>query len=220
VLIADLEHSSLGIRELESIVRAAQPHRCPVIARTGSDRMSACGRIIETGAAGIQLAGVTAPEQLSALHRAVSPPPSGHLGLSLSHRAAHFGGQSASEYLADVAQLVIVAQIESATAIRQLNQLLIHPNAPDVWFLGPMDLSADLGHPGDISHSDVQDALASAVRTFAATETPFGVFAPTLTEAQRWRERGSILTIIGSDVSLLASATRAMTRVWRDNPQA
>jgi 2-keto-3-deoxy-L-rhamnonate aldolase RhmA len=218
VLIADLEHSSLGIRDLESIVRAAQLHRCPVIARLGAERVSDSGRVIETGAAGIQLSSVTAPAQLDALHAAVSPPPNGHLGLSLSHRAAQFGARSATEYLAQVAEVITVAQIESATAITRLDQLLARPNGPDVWFLGPMDLSADLGHPGDIDHPEVQDALTRAVTAFTATETPFGVFAPTLADGQRWRDRGSILTIIGSDLNLLAAATREMTRAWPQTP--
>jgi 4-hydroxy-2-oxoheptanedioate aldolase len=218
VLIADLEHSSLSLRELEGVVRAAQVHQCPVIARLAAEHLGDAGHAIEAGVAGIQVSGVSQPEQLLAIREASTLPPEGRLGLSLSHRAASFGAMSTREYAQGVAGQVVIVQIESPAAIDALARLLAITPGPDVWFLGPMDLSAGLGCPGEINHPSVQTALDRAVQAFTVAGAAFGVFATDIDDAKRWAGRGTGLVIVGSDMALLAGTTRAMTGRWRSGP--
>jgi 4-hydroxy-2-oxoheptanedioate aldolase len=186
-----------------------------VIARLAPDRLGDAGHAIEAGVNGIQVSGVSAPEQLLAIREATTLPPEGRLGLSLSHRAASFGGMSAREYAHSLAAQVIIVQIESSAAIGSLEQLVAIAPRPDVWFLGPMDLSADLGCPGDLDHPSVQTALDRAVRTLTSARAAFGAFATDIADAERWASRGATLAIVGSDMTLLAGATRVMTDRWR-----
>jgi 4-hydroxy-2-oxoheptanedioate aldolase len=215
LLIADLEHSSLSIRELEGIIRAAHVHRCPVIARLTLERLTDAGHAIEAGVDGIQVSGVSEADQLLAIREATSFPPDGRLGLSLSHRAAGFGAMTARDYAERVADQLVIAQIESAAAIAALEQLLATPRRPDIWFLGPMDLSADLGCPGEANHPAVRAALERAVQTFTAAGVAFGVFATDIDDTEQWRRRGAALVVVGSDMSLLAATTRSMADRWR-----
>jgi 2-keto-3-deoxy-L-rhamnonate aldolase RhmA len=216
VLVADLEHSSAGLRGLEDVVRGAELHGCPVIARLGRDQLGEAGRAIEAGAAGIQLSGVETPAQLEALRAAVTPAPGGTLGLSLSHRAAGYGALSAPGYLERVGQVVRIAQLESAAAVAALETLLESQDQPDLWFIGPLDLSADLGHPGELDHPEVQLGLERTCAALARARRAFGAFAPSADRAAGWRARGAALTLVGSDVTLLAGAARALAGAWRD----
>jgi 4-hydroxy-2-oxoheptanedioate aldolase len=186
-----------------------------VIARLAPDRLGDAGHVIEAGVSGIQVSGVSEPEQLLAIREATTLPPGGRLGLSLSHRAANFGGMSARGYAESLAGQVTIVQIESSAAIDALEQIVAIAPRPDVWFLGPMDLSADLGCPGEIGHGSVQTALDCAVGTLTSAGAAFGVFATDIIDAARWASRGAALAIVGSDMTLLAGATRVMTDRWR-----
>lgn len=197
-------------------MRAAAVHGCPVIVRLGHERLGDAGRAIEAGAAGIQLSNVTTPEHLRAARAAITLAPAGALGLSLSHRAARFGAMPAAGYAEHLAaELLLVAQIESRAAIGALPQLLALPGGPDVWFLGPMDLSADLGHPGDLAHPEVREALRQAADAILGAAAALGVFTVDDEDAREWRERGARLVVLGSDVAMLAGRARAVTGRWR-----
>jgi 4-hydroxy-2-oxoheptanedioate aldolase len=187
-----------------------------VIARLPGERLPDAGRAIESGVAGVQLSNVTDPEQVRAARAAMMPAPAGHLSLSLSHRAAGFGAGDPAAYLARLAgELVLVAQIESRAGIDALGALLAAPGGPDAWFLGPMDLSADLGHPGQPRHPDVRSALLAAAAVIMAAGATLGVFALDGDDADDWRRRGARLVVLGSDVAMLAGQARALTGRWR-----
>jgi 4-hydroxy-2-oxoheptanedioate aldolase len=215
-LVADLEHSSLTVRDLETIVRAADVSRTPVIARLPAERLPDAGRAIEAGIAAIQVSNVSTPEDLHAARAAVTLAPGGHLGLSLSHRAAAFGAPAAGDYVERLTGgLPFIAQIESRTGIAALPDLLALPDGPDAWFLGPMDLSADLGHPGRPAHPEVRAALHAAAGTIVAAGRALGVFAADDEDARDWRDRGARLVILGSDLAMIAGQARAVTERWR-----
>ncbi|MBS1895323.1 MAG: hypothetical protein JST59_28820 [Actinobacteria bacterium] len=206
LLIADLAHSSLGLREVEDIVRAAAVHGVPVLARIGPADLALAGRILETGAAGIQVTDVDSAELLGDLRAAVDFPPRGRRGLSLSHRAGGFGLRPADELIDGVA--LVITQLESRAGLERLAELLAAPAQPDAWFLGPTDLAIDLGHRGDAGHPEVVAALEEALATVLAAGLPAGIFVPEAAAARAWHARGATLLALSSDLTLLAAAAR------------
>lgn len=215
-LLADLEHSSLAIRDVENIARAGAVWNVPVVVRMAANRLAEAGRALEAGAAGIQVSDVSALETLEEIGRATSFPPAGRLGLSLAHRGAAFGATSATEYIRRLTDdVVVIAQIESRAGLDSLPQLLTTSSSPDAWFLGPMDLSCDLGRPGDLAHPDVRTALDGAASTILTAEQRLGVFARDDHDAAVWRARGATFVALGSDLALLAARAREIAASWR-----
>jgi 4-hydroxy-2-oxoheptanedioate aldolase len=209
VLVADLEHSTLDAGDVAAIVRAAEPHRVPVLARIGARELDQAGRLLETGAIGIQVTGVEDPSTLEEIHRATRFPPAGARSLALSHRAAAFGLTPVKSFLRDeAARLLTVAQIESRSAVAALPALLAGAHAPDVWFIGPFDLSADLGHPGEVEHPEVRATVDEALDALRGAGATIGAFARDAADARDWRLRGAQLILISSDVALLESSAR------------
>ena len=207
VLVADLEHSTLDAGDVAAIVRAAEPHRVPVLARIGARELDQAGRLLETGAIGIQVTGVEEPSTLEELHRATRFPPAGARSLALSHRAAAFGRTPVETFLRDDgARLLTVAQIESRAGVAALPALLAGAHAPDVWFIGPFDLSADLGHPGELEHPEVRATIDEALDALRGAGATIGAFARDGADARDWRSRGAQLILISSDVMLLAGS--------------
>ena len=146
---------------------------------------------------------------LDQIHRATRFPPGGARSLALSHRAAAFGRTPVESFLRDdAARLLTVAQIESRAAVAALPALLAGAHAPDVWFIGPFDLSADLGHPGELEHPDVRAAVDEALDALRGAGATIGAFARDGADARDWRSRGAQLIVISSDVMLLAGSAR------------
>ena len=79
----------------------------------------------------------------------------------------------------------------------------------DALFIGPADLSARLGHPGDTSHPDVVAAIDDAFARMATIGKPCGIMALDAGEATHRIATGSAMTAVGVDLALLADAAAA-----------
>jgi 4-hydroxy-2-oxoheptanedioate aldolase len=216
-LVADLEHSSLAPSTVVDIVRAATIWNVPVIVRLSPERLHEAGRALEAGADGVQVTGVSSPATAVLAHRAVTLAPDGDLGLSLSHRAGGFQRAGAARYLDRLRDdIVVVCQIESRASVEALPDLLAVDHPPDAWFLGPVDLSCDFGHPGEVGHPDVQSALNRAAEQILESGQRLAVFVGDIEGARRWRARGATAIMLSSDVSLLAERAASEVQAWRE----
>jgi 2-keto-3-deoxy-L-rhamnonate aldolase RhmA len=212
LLVADVEHAPLDLRDLATIARCG----VPTLARIGANALPDVGRMLEAGLAGIQLADVTDAAALDALRRAVRFHPQGTRGCATSHRATGYGRVPARDWVASADGVVVVAQIESVAGIDALPWLLAEERGPDAWFIGPVDLSCDLGHPGDLTHPDVRDAIATAADAILGAGARLGIFVSDERAAAAWRERGATYLLAGSDLTLLAQRADALVGAWRE----
>jgi len=71
-------------------------------------------------------------------------------------------------------------------------------------FIGPGDLSAALGHLGDIKRDQVQTAVEESIGRIVAAGKPAGILIGDEALARRYIELGCTFTAVGSDIGLLA----------------
>jgi len=83
-------------------------------------------------------------------------------------------------------------------------------------FIGPSDLDADMGHLGDASVPEVQEAIRDALGRIAAAGRAPGILALDPEAASRYRDWGARFLAVGIDVVLLAEAARALAARWRN----
>jgi 2-keto-3-deoxy-L-rhamnonate aldolase RhmA len=215
-VVVDLVHSNLTLASLADLVRAACIWTDSVVVRLPPERLHEAGQALETGVAGIQITGISSHRELTMARRAVRLPPDGDLGLSLAHRASGFGPAGASRYLSRINNdIAVVVQLESHAALEALPELLATEQPPDAWFLGPVDLSCDLGHPGDVGHPTVQAALDRAADMILAKGQKLAIFAGDISTACRWRTRGATAVTLSSDLALLSECVAAQIEAWR-----
>jgi 4-hydroxy-2-oxoheptanedioate aldolase len=82
-------------------------------------------------------------------------------------------------------------------------------------FIGPADLSASMGHPGDPSHPAVQAAIADGIaRILAAGKAP-GILATREPEARRWIDAGARFVAVGADTLLLGHGAAELLARYR-----
>ncbi|MEU9326844.1 aldolase/citrate lyase family protein [Streptomyces canus] len=204
-VVVDLEHSTLTEQNAVDLVRHAHACGLPALVRVPEVDAAAVNRLLEAGAAGIQLSMLTRVTQAEALVAATRFAPTGRRSVSLANRAARFGALPLAPFLRAERDdpPVLVGQIETART-DPLPDLL----APlDVCFVGSTDLAVDLGLPADPA---VLRAAVGRVREAArSAAVAFGGWVPARGAAADLGLSDADYLVVGSDLQMLATALRA-----------
>lgn len=164
-LTVDLEHSVITIREAEELIRIIGMSGVAPLVRLSSNDSVEIKRVMDAGAEGVIVPMVKTREEIVHAVDAARYPPDGTRGVGLA-RAQGYGARF-EEYRAWVAvDSVIIAQIEHIEGVRNLDAILAAPGVAG-FIVGPYDLSASLGVPGEFSHPDMLAALRE-IRRIAA----------------------------------------------------
>jgi 4-hydroxy-2-oxoheptanedioate aldolase len=168
--IIDLEHSQLTDGDALRLVRHATAIGFHGVVRLPETDHGLINRLLEAGAAGIQLSTVRRVEQVRELVAATRYPPAGQRSVSLAHPMAGYGAMSLREAVS-VPHPLLIGQIETAETSDPLEQLL--GAGLDVAFIGTTDLLVDLG----LDAERQQARVAQIERAIAAAGIVYGSFA-------------------------------------------
>jgi 4-hydroxy-2-oxoheptanedioate aldolase len=166
--VIDLEHSQLSESDASVLVRHAQAIGIPALVRLAEVDRGLVNRLLEAGAAGIQLSTVRRVSEVHQLRDATRYAPDGSRSISLSHPQAQFGALPLAEYLQSDRSKppLLVGQIETAKTEDPLDEIL--SSGIDVAFLGMTDLSVDFGLDPARTHARVEQVAAAAQRAGVA----------------------------------------------------
>jgi 4-hydroxy-2-oxoheptanedioate aldolase len=139
--VVDLEHSQLDELEARRLVRHAAALGFPALVRVASTDPERVNRLLEAGAAGIQVSTVRRAETVDNLRAALRYAPAGRRSISLGQPAAGYGAVGLNDFLDTQGDgPLLVAQIETATTDDAL--AVIAAAGPDVLLVGMLDLTA------------------------------------------------------------------------------
>jgi 2-keto-3-deoxy-L-rhamnonate aldolase RhmA len=203
--VVDVEHSTLGEAEAISLVRHADACGIAALVRLPAVDAPTIARLLENGAAGIQLSMLRTARQAHALRAATRFAPEGERSVSLANRVAGFGASGVRLFLeAETASPpLLVGQIETAVDGPWPDVV----GGLDVVFVGGTDLSVSLGYPpGD---ERLRGAVAAISAAAGAAGVAFGGWSPTLAAAGDHGLSEAGYLIVGSDLQILASGLRA-----------
>jgi 2-keto-3-deoxy-L-rhamnonate aldolase RhmA len=97
-----------------------------------------------------------------------------------------------------------MVQIETMPALARLPEIAAVPGIDSI-FIGPADLSASMGHLGDIGHADVQATLRNAAQQCRSLGKPVGIIGANPDLVARYAEYGYNWIAIGSDMGFMLS---------------
>jgi 4-hydroxy-2-oxoheptanedioate aldolase len=190
--VVDLEHSQLSEAQARALVRHAAARGFPLLVRLPELDRGQVNRLLEAGAAGIQLSTVRRAEQITQLRATTLYAPTGNRSVSLAHPQADYGGTPLADYLANTARPLVVAQIETADTDDPLEDLMAA--GPDVAFIGTTDLAVDLG----LDHARVRARVEEIASAAQAAGVALGAFA--------LDDERVVYDMVGSDLALLRTA--------------
>lgn len=183
----------------EPIIRVPDPDD-PIIVK----------QLLDLGVQTLLFPMVSSARQALAAVASTRYPPDGIRGVMTTSRCNGFAVDAAglSHYYQHAAeQLCVIVQLESAEAVAQIPSIA-QVAGVDAIFIGPSDLAASMGHLGNVGHPDVQQTLRGAFAACEAASVPFGCITGDVNVASDMLCRGASFVAIGTDISLLKTATQ------------
>ncbi|MEU9787207.1 aldolase/citrate lyase family protein [Streptomyces phaeochromogenes] len=215
-LLLDLEHGAGGEEQVRETVPVAAAYGVPTVVRVESAARIRIGRVLDLGVAGVMLPRLDTAAEVREALRHLRYPPAGDRGVATYNRACRFGLDSAA--LDREGEILGVVQIESASALAEV-EAIAALDGVDVLFVGPRDLSHDLGVPGDFAAPVYREALERVRKAAAAHGKACGLLVPDGAAASAKRADGWTFIAIGSDSTLLAAALSAALGEARPQPR-
>ena len=201
-LLIDSEHSAMHIETIQSMLQgiAATPSfgivRIPTISY---EYIASC---LDAGADAILVPQVRDVEDILKVQESALYPPEGKRGIGPG-RATGFGLSIMERKVAPNKDTVVIIQIETREALKNLDQILA-VEFYDMIFIGPGDLSMNLGILGEFSNPILTGEIAHIIRKSKESEKKVGIFAGNIEMAVQWLKEGVDLVTLNSELGLLA----------------
>jgi 4-hydroxy-2-oxoheptanedioate aldolase len=204
-VLFDGEHGTLEPSDMANLVRAVELRGATPLARVTTNQPHIILRYLDTGLHGVQVPWVNSTKDVESAVQSTKYGPRGVRGLA-GGRASDWG---MSEPIGDYTvranrETMLIVHIETADAV-ELVEEYVEVDGVDVLFLGPTDLSHSLGHPGQVDHPDVQEAMRHVAQVVVASDRALGIYAGTAEFAREWQARGARYITTGVDGFLVRS---------------
>ncbi|KAJ57509.1 hypothetical protein ACMU_03105 [Actibacterium mucosum KCTC 23349] len=201
-VLIDTEHTPVDMAEIVTALQAiGQYPNVSALVRPVANDPVVIKRLLDVGAQTLLVPMVDTPEQAAAAVAATRYPPEGVRGMGLTTRAAGFG-RVANYVQAAATEICVIVQVESVTALNNLDAIAATPGV-DAVFIGPSDLSASMGHPGNPGHPDVQATIDTAFARLHAMGVPTGIISLDPEAAKRYLAAGVGFVAVGIDLAVL-----------------
>lgn len=205
----DMEHSPNDVPEVQAQMQAciSGGGASQVIRLPWNDPVWA-KRVLDAGGQTLMFPFVQTPEEAAQAVASTRYPPRGIRGVAGMTRANRYG--TIPEYFGHAdEEICVLVQIETRAAMARLEEICAVEGVDGI-FIGPSDLSADMGRLGDIMHPDVQQALADGARRCLAAGKPVGIIAANDQLAKNCVDWDYTYIALGTDLSMMLGRAKAL----------
>ena len=172
-LVIDLEHSAISISRAAELIRIIDLAGVEPLVRLTSNDPNQIKRVLDAGAAGIIVPMVNSKKHAESAVAATRYPPIGSRGMGLARAQGY--GASLPEYIErQRTEITVIAQIEHVDALEHIHEILNVPGL-DGFMIGPYDLSASLGRPGQFNDQSYLNAINRINQAGVAAGCPTGI---------------------------------------------
>ncbi|MCP4941589.1 MAG: 2-dehydro-3-deoxyglucarate aldolase [Planctomycetaceae bacterium] len=196
-VLIDLEHGACTEPDLQAMLLAVEGTTCAPLVRVVSNDQDSIKRALDLGATGVMIPYVSTAEEANRAVAFTRYPPHGCRGVAGSTIATEFG-LSTDEYHANIHErTMVIVQIETAEGVNNIEEI-VAVDGVDVVFVGPLDLSYNLGCPKNFEHPDFIAALQKVLNACQSAGTAVGILSNEDNAKQRL-EQGFTFLAVGSD---------------------
>lgn len=213
--LIDAEHAPNTLETLLRQLQAVAPYGTAPVVRPPNRDPDMLKLLLDMGVQSFLIPMVESAEQAAALVRAVRYPPKGTRGVGhVLGRASRWG--RVGDYLkrADD-EICLLVQIESRQGMDNL-EAIAAVEGVDGLFVGPADLTASLGHTGDMGNPEMQAVIARTIQRIIATGKPCGTITGGAANTKKLFADGCTFVAAGVDALLLAGAVDRLARELRE----
>lgn len=200
-VLIDLEHGACTEGDLPAILIAIEGSRCSPVVRVVSNNQDCVKRALDLGAVGVMIPYVSTAEEAAAAVSYTRYPPAGCRGVASSTIATEFGLSTDAYHREAPHETLTIVQIETRQGVENIDEIAA-VDGVDVVFVGPLDLSYNLGCPKQFDHPKLQEALDRVSDACNRQGKACGILS-TIEKAQEHINRGFTFIAVGSDAGAL-----------------
>ncbi|GAA3726939.1 2-keto-3-deoxy-L-rhamnonate aldolase RhmA [Spinactinospora alkalitolerans] len=215
--LIDMEHGTLDYSDMAGLITAGRGWNVTPAVRIPEIRRETVLKPLDAGASVLVVPQV---EEVAEVEEVVSHamyPHRGRRGVALRRPHSAYAKYPAMEYMegADKETLVLV-QIETRRGLENVERLA-EVEGLGGFFIGPFDLSVDMGLPGEVGHPDLREAFR---RVIAAAHkhgrvAAIHVFDPRM--AIELMDDGINMCSVSSDINMLVDQATDNVRIMRES---
>lgn len=206
-VLIDLEHGTGGENNVISQLQALAHTPSAPIVRVESSERHRIHRVLDFGAEGVMCPRIYNVEDAKKVANGLQYTPKGSRGVAKMVRCTEFG-KNFTDYHNNASENIVgIAQIETAESLNHLDEIAALDGI-DVLFIGPADLSMDLGVFGQFDAPVYKEALRDTVNAAnkAGKSTGILIFDPA--DFKLYHDMGIRFIACGADASFVSSGAK------------
>jgi 4-hydroxy-2-oxoheptanedioate aldolase len=212
-MLIDMEHTVIDHQTVLASLQAAAPYPTHPIVRAKWNDVTEIKKLMDMGAQTILVPYVQTVAEAKAAAAAMRYAPAGMRGVAGTTRASRYG--AIPDYTARANdEVCCLVQVETVAALAQI-EAIAAVDGIDGLFIGPADLAASMGLPGQLGHPDVKAAILDGVRRITAAGKPAGVLTNDDAFLGDLIEAGTKFTAVDIDFALLIKGVKARAATWK-----
>ena len=209
-LTIDAEHSSVDTYQTQLLVQAIEAGnpKCSPLVRVPTKDPLIINKYMDLGAAGVIAPLVMNAKEARNIVRSVKYPPEGSRGVGFA-RSNMYGVDIDNSILNDNSKSFVCIQIEHIRAVNNLNSLL-KVKGLDAVMIGPYDLSASMGIPGDLTNKKLLKVQKKILRACQNHKIFSGIHVvkPSIEEAINRIQEGHQFVAFSLDITIISEISK------------
>lgn len=212
-LLIDMEHTANEAPDVLHQMRAAEGGTAEPAVRVPTNEPVLVKRLLDLGARTLLFPLVQSAEEARAAVRATRYPPHGIRGMGGTSRATRYGRvQDYASRAAD--EICVLVQVETRAGLSDIDAIAAVEGVDGV-FIGPGDLSADWGYPGQWRKPEIWEAILEGGERIRAAGKAAGFMSLELEENRELIAAGFTFLAVGIDSVLLARKADEMAKTYK-----
>jgi 4-hydroxy-2-oxoheptanedioate aldolase len=212
-IVLDTEHSPADLENLLTQLQAAAPYPTHPVVRVPWNDMVTVKRVLDIGAQTLLVPYVSTAAEANSAVSYTRYPPAGVRGVAGTTRATRFG--RVKDYAKRAhEEICVLVQVETEAALDNI-EAICGIGGVDGVFIGPADLHASMGYPGEIANPKVKPLIDEAIRRIRKCGCAPGILTPNEADAKHWLSCGALFVAVGADVGILARGAEALAAKFK-----
>ncbi|MDZ5460682.1 HpcH/HpaI aldolase family protein [Azohydromonas lata] len=207
--LVDMAHAPLDYMDLVHLLQAIGNTKMTPVVRVPANEPVAVQRVLDAGAQTLLFPLVECAADARRAVAATRHAPQGVRSMATLSRATRYGAAAGTP-----APVGVIVELETPKALSQLEEV-VQVDGVDAVFIGPADLSAQLGHAGHTMHPEVMRLMGDAAQRCRHAGIPVGTVGATPDVVTQFRAMGFSFVAVASDLALLMRGAQAVVQSLR-----
>lgn len=213
--LIDMEHGPGSVLDAIQLMQAMSGAAVAPLLRVSSNDTAEIKRALDAGVQGVMIPAIASRAEAEAAVAACRYPPEGVRGMAAPIVRASDYGRRWRDYVREANEsLLVMCQIESRAGVEAVAEIAAVPGV-DMLFLGPFDLSANMGFMGEPDHPEVRAAIAAVEQAAREAGKLLGGIPTPERGIEQLVADGYELLLPDVDTVMIRDAAEASLARWR-----